>query len=220
LAPCQDDLDRLAGRDGVLGDLDGMDVAIPTEARADRVGEWGSRGRCRAPGCGTGQLGGAWPGGALQGFEDGRLGDPVATLEIGGLRVERRDRRERVGQVVEHQDEVGLDERGERHAYRILLRQGDRRLEAGDGVIGEGPDGTAREAGHPVGRLDAPARDEGADRGKRVRRFDRVDGKVRGVGRNRDGPGLDAGESVAHLQEPPRADAEEGIAPQPLTALD
>ena len=37
LAPGEHDLDRLAGRDGVLGDLDRVDVLVAAEARVDRV---------------------------------------------------------------------------------------------------------------------------------------------------------------------------------------
>ena len=39
LAPREHDLDRLAGRDGVLGDLDGVDVLVAPEARADGAAE-------------------------------------------------------------------------------------------------------------------------------------------------------------------------------------
>ena len=68
-------------------------------------------------------------GGPLEGLEDGRLGDPVAALEVGRLGVERGDRRQGVGQVVEDEDEVGLDERGRRDADRVAVGQRDGRLE-------------------------------------------------------------------------------------------
>ncbi len=54
----------------------------------------------------------------------------VAALEIRRLGVERGDRRQRVGQVVEHEDEVGLDEGRGRDADRVALGERDRRLEA------------------------------------------------------------------------------------------
>ena len=65
----------------------------------------------------------------LEGLEDRPLGDPVATFEVGRLGVERGDRRQRVGQVVEDEDEVGLDERRGRHADRIGVGQRHGRLE-------------------------------------------------------------------------------------------
>ena len=60
------------------------------------------------------------------------LGDPVAALEVGRLGVERGDRRQRVGQVVEDEDEVGLDEGGRRDADRVALGQRHARLEDAD----------------------------------------------------------------------------------------
>ena len=51
-------------------------------------------------------------------------------------------------------------------------------------------------------------------------RFDRLDREVRRVGRLGHGAGLDAGDAVADLEQPPRPDAEERIAPEPLAALD
>ena len=57
--------------------------------------------------------------GPLERVEDRRLGDPVAALEVGRVGVERGDRRQRVGQVVEDEDEVGLDERRHRDADRV-----------------------------------------------------------------------------------------------------
>ena len=120
LAPREHDLDRLAGRDRVLGDLDGVDVLVAPEARLDRrlaaSRAWRRprSGRAPAPIGRAGQLGRGRARGPLERLEDRRLGDPVAALEVGRLGVERRDRRQRVGQVVEDEHEVGLDERGRR----------------------------------------------------------------------------------------------------------
>ena len=66
-----------------------------------------------AAGCRRRDLGGARAGRPFERLEDRRLGDPVAALEVGRLGVERGDRRQRVGQVVEDEDEVGLDEGGQ-----------------------------------------------------------------------------------------------------------
>ena len=49
LAAGQDDLDRLAGGDRVLGDLDGVDVLVAAEARVDRRGGRGVVGRRPRP---------------------------------------------------------------------------------------------------------------------------------------------------------------------------
>ena len=113
LAPGEDDLNGLSGSDRVFRDLDGVDVGVTAEARVDPV---------VAEACRSGQsrstrsahLGRAGPGRPLQCLEDRRLGNPVAALEVRRLGVERRDRRERVGEVVEDEDEVGLDEGGRR----------------------------------------------------------------------------------------------------------
>jgi hypothetical protein len=65
-----------------------------------------------------------------------------------------------VGQVVEDEDEVGLDERRGRRADRVALGQRDGRLERRDRVVGERADRAAGEPRHALGRLDAAARDE------------------------------------------------------------
>ena len=153
-------------------------------------------------------------------LEDRLLGDPVAALEIGRVGVERGDRRQRVGQVVEDQDEVGLDEGGGRDADRVTLGEWHGRLERRDRVVRERTDGAAGEARHPVGRLDAAARDEGADGVERVGRGDGLDRQVGRIGRLGHRPGLDPGEAVADLEEPARPDAEERVATEPLPALD
>ena len=217
LASREHDLDRLAGRDRVLGHLDRVDVLLAAEARVDGAGE--RRGavasRRRA-----GELGGARARGPLQRLEDGRLGDPVAAFEVGRVGVERGDRRQRVGQVVEDEDQVGLDERRRRDADRVVVRERDGGLEGRHGVVGDGPDGAAGEPWHPVGRFDPAAADELADRVERIGRGVRLDRQVGGVGRDRDGSGLDPGATVADLEESARADAEEGVAAQPLAAFD
>ena len=94
------------------------------------------------------------------------------------------------------------------------------RLEHADRVIRQGPDRAAREARHALGRLDAPARGEGPDGIERVGPVGRLDRQVGSVGRDRDRPGLDAGDAVAHLEQAPRPDAEERIAAEPLAAFD
>ena len=91
---------------------------------------------------------------------------------------------------------------------------------ARDRVVGERADGAAGEARHALGRLDAAARDEAADGGQRVGAPARLDRQVRGVGRDGHRPGLDPGDAVADLEEPPRADAEERVAAEALAALD
>ena len=129
LATSEHDLDRLARGDGVLGDLDRLDVGVATEARLDRPlrGDHGGAVRRRpapplpdrALGRGPASLRGGRPSTALEGVEDGRLGDAIATLEVRRVRVQRRDGRERVGEVVEDEHQVGLDEGGGRHADRV-----------------------------------------------------------------------------------------------------
>ena len=226
LPSSQHDLDRLAGRDRVLGHLDRVDVLVPPEAglggRTERGRRDGSRGR---PGAvdrpwPTVQLRRARSRRSVERVEDGLLRDAIATLEVGRVRVERGDRRQRVGQVVEDEDEVGLDERGHRDADRVALRERDRALERGDGVVRERSDGATGEPRHAVGRLDAPTRHERADGGQRVVRLDRLDRQVGGIGRLRDGPGLDPRLSTADLEEAPRPHAEERIPPEALAALD
>ena len=108
----------------------------------------------------AGQLGGRRPRGPLERLEDRLLGDPVAALEIRRLGVQRRDRRERVGQVVEDEDEVGFDERRRRRPTGSASGSGHASARSRHGVVGQRPDGAAGEPGHPLGRLDPPARHE------------------------------------------------------------
>ena len=120
LAPGEDDLDRLAGRDRVLRAADGGLVGVAPERglRRRRTPRHRPRRRRRRPrggGAGRpGHLGGARAGRPLEGLEERPLGDPVALLEARRVGVERGDRRQRVGQVVEDEDEVGLDEARQR----------------------------------------------------------------------------------------------------------
>ncbi len=217
------DLDGLAGRDGVLGDLHGTHVGVSPETRLDRT--LGGR-RClptrtttRIPTAAR-DLGGGRPGGPFERLEDRGLGDPVASFEVRRLRVQRRDGGQRVGQVVEDQDEVRLDERRGRDADRIVLRQRDAGLERGDGVVRKRADGTAGEPGHPLNGEHASTRDEPPDGIERVRSVVDDDRQVRGVDRDRDGAGLDAGAAVADLQQPAWADPDERVAAEPLSPFD
>ncbi len=134
--------------------------------------------------------------------------------------MERRDRRQRVGQVVEDDHEVGLDECRRRGADRVGVGQRHARLEGRDRVIRERADGAARESGQPLARLDLPARHEGANRLERIRRRCRPGRQARVVAVDADGPVLDRRPAVANFEEPPRANPEERIAPEPLPALD
>ena len=52
------------------------------------------------------------------------------------------------------------------------------------------------------------------------RTIDRVEGQVRRVRRNRDGPGLDAGPAIADFEQAARANAQERVAAQALATLD
>ncbi len=59
-----------------------------------------------------------------------------------------------------------------------------------------------------------------ADRVERVRRLRRVDRQIRRVLADRDGSRQRPRNAVADLEQPPRADAEEAVPPEPLAALD
>ena len=168
----------------------------------------------------TGHLGLARTRRPLERLEDRGLGDAVSGLEVRRLGVERGDRRQRMRQVVEHEHEVGLDERRGRDADGVALGEWHGRLEGGHSVVRERPDGTAGEPRHPLGRLDATTRDEGSDGGQRVGTVERLDGQARRVDGFGHRSGLDASDAVAHLEQPPGTDAKERIAPQPLPALD
>ena len=100
--------------------------------------------------------------------------------------------------------------------------QRDGRLEDGDRVVGERADGAAGEARHPLGRLDAAARDERADARRAGRRAVDVSiGRSGRVGRARStGRVWIRATAVADLEEPARADAEERVAAEALAALD
>ena len=231
LAPSQDDLDGFACRDGVLGDLDGTDVGLASQARVDSF-----RGQADpAPGCraraSTGparglragpvrHLGCRRPGSSLQRLEDRPLGDAIAALEIRRRRVQRGDRGEIVGQVIEHQDQVGLDERRGGNTDRVAFRERDGRLEGGDGVVGERAHCSARESRHAVARLDPPPRDEPTQGVQRVGRLEGLGRQRRVVLVDRHGPRLDRRRRPTDLEQPPRDDAQERVAAQALAAFD
>jgi hypothetical protein len=122
--------------------------------------------------------------------------------------------------MVEHEDEIGLDERGGRDAHRVALRQRDGRLEDRHRIVGERTHCPAGEPRHAGRRHDAPPWHEAADRVERIRGFGDVERQIRCVLRHRDRPGLRSSDAVADLEEPPRADTKERVASQPLPALD
>ena len=88
-------------------------------------------------------------------------------------------------------------------------------------VVREGADGAAGEARHALGRLDAAARDEGADGVQRV-----THRRPCGTGRSGVYVGTVTGRvwmrasAVADLEQAARPDAEERVAAEPLAALD
>jgi len=86
--------------------------------------------------------------------------------------------------------------------------------------VGERSDRPAGETRHPLGRLHATAGHETTDGVERVVRPDGLDRQVGREDRLGHGSGLDAGEAVAHLEQPARPDAEERIPPETLAALD
>ena len=228
LAAGEDDLDRLAGGDRVLRAADGGLVGVPPQRGLRRSHAGSGRGGgarsggARGGGC-RGQardLGGARTSGPLEGLEQGSLGDAVALLEARGVGLERGDRGERVGQVVEDEDEVGLDEARQRDADRVGRRERHGRLEDRDGVVGEGADGAAREARHPLGRLDPPAGQEVPQGDEGVVGRDLGDRQVGRVLDDADRAVLDPGAAVADLEQPARPDAEEAVPPQALAAFD
>ncbi len=125
-----------------------------------------------------------------------------------------------MGQVIEHDHEVGLDERGRRGADRIALRQRHGRLEDGHSVVGERPDTAAREARHAFRRCDPATRHELANGLERIGRRLGLGREVGMVGRDVERARLDVRETVMDLEEAPRAGPEEGVPPQPLPAFD
>ena len=80
------------------------------------------------------ELGGGGSGGPLERLEDGPLGDAIAALEVGRRGLERGDGAQVVGQVVEDEDEVGLQEGGRGHPDVVDVGHPDR-LELADGVV-------------------------------------------------------------------------------------
>ncbi len=230
LAPGQDDLDRLPRRDRVLRALHGGLVGLAPQrglrqpalavGSGSGTGSGGWGGRRGWPGRRPGDLGGARAGRLLERLEERPLGDPVALLEARRVGVERGDRRQRVGEVVEDEDEVGLDEARQGHPDRVGRGERDRRLEDRDGVVGERADGAAGEARHSLGRLDPPAREEGANGGERVVGRELGHRQVGRVVDHADRAVLDAGPPATDFEEPPRPDAQEAVPPQALAALD
>ena len=217
LAAREHDLDGLTAGDGFLGHPDRGDVLVATERALDGSGQGLRRD------CATGrdpQFGGARPLGPLERLEDGRFGDPVAALEVRRLGMQRRDGRQRVGQVIEDEDEVRLDERGRGHADRITVGQRDARLEGAHGVVGQGADGPTGKPRHTVGRQDAALGDERPDGVERIGRLECLDGQVRCVVAHRHRAGLNAGDAGADLEQATRTGAQEGVAAGPLPALD
>ena len=201
-----------------------MDVLVPAEARLDRAladgGRAAGRRRSAAPGGRAGQLGDGRPGGALERVEDGRLGDPVAALEVGRLGVQRGDRRQRVGEVVEDKDEVGLDER--RPAGTPTGSEAGRGTVGSNvlhGVVGERPDRPAHEPGHALLRRDPAARGERPERGEGVGRREGLGRQARVVLGDAVRPGLDRGAAVADRQQAARPRPEERVPPEAFAAL-
>ena len=226
LAPGKDHLDRLALGDRLLGNLDGVDVLVAAEAgRAglvagrNRLGLATSRhpARRRAQ---AGQLGRRRPRSPVEGLEDRPLGDPVAAVEVGDLGVQGGDRADRMGQVVEDDDQVGLDERGGRHADRIGRGLGHARLEGTHRVVGQGADGTAGEAGHALDRQDLAPGQERPQAAQRIDRLDGLDRQVRVEPIHAQRPALDGRPAAAHLEQPARADPQEAVAAESLAAFD
>ena len=221
LAAREHDLDGLAGRDGVLGSDDGRLVRLTTEAGLDRAFELDGHRRTGtgAGARGRGQLRDRGSGGPLEGLEDGSLGDPVATLEVGRGGLERGDGAQRVGQVVEDEDEVGFKEGCRRDADVVDVGQGHR-LELADGVVRQGADGAAGEARHALQRHDRSSRHERPDGGDRIRHLERLAGQAGVEDILGEWPIDDARRRPADLQRPPRADAKERVTPDALAALD
>ena len=100
------------------------------------------------------------------------------------------------------------------------VREGHGRLEDRDRVVGEGPDGAAREARHVVPRLNPTSADERSQRCQRIRGIGGPDGKLGVVPIHGDRALLDARLAVADLEQLPWPDAEERVPAQALPALD
>ena len=133
-----------------------VDVAVAAEARVDVLLVTAARRRSAvAAGARRRELGRAGPRRPLQRLEDRPLGDPVAALEVGRVRVERRDR-------------LSVWVRWSKTRTRSLSMNaavgtptgsrsgsGTRGLERGDRVVRERADRTAREARHALRGQDA-----------------------------------------------------------------
>ncbi len=125
-----------------------------------------------------------------------------------------------MGQVVEHEHEVGLDEGRRRHAGRIRFGKGYRGLEDRHGVVGQRAHRAAGEARHPVPRRHAPAGHERTQRGQWIGCLRDADRQVRRVLDDPDRSVLDPGMAGPNLQQAAGPHAEEGVAPEALPALD
>ena len=126
--------------------------------------------------------------------------------------MEAGDRADRVGQVVEDEDEVRLDEARRRDADRVGVGQRDGRLEDRHRVVGEGADGAAGEARHALEREHPAPADERAQRGQRIGGRKPLDRQVGSIGVDAQRPGLDRRHPVADLEQAARPDAEEAVA--------
>ena len=179
LAPGEHDLDRLAGRDRVLGDLDGVDVLVAPEARLDRVLAR-TAAASRAPWRRRPSAAGAAPGRRSRPRSAGpsarapRRSPPRRSGSGPRGRAPRCGaRRSRSGvwvrwsktrtRSVSMKAAVGDADRDRDRAAGRSARRRDR-------VVGQRADGAAGEARHALGRQDAAARHEAADRVERVGR--------------------------------------------------
>ena len=229
LAPCEDDLDRLAGGDRLLRVDDRTLERVAPQARAD-AGRLARRVRVHRhiprgihgllDGCAEGRLVGGGTAGPLERLPHRALRDPVALLDPGRLRVERGDRRERVREVVEDEDQVGLKECRERHPHRVGSRERHGGLERGHRVVPQGADRAADESWHALDRERAPEGHERAQGVERIRRRHRGHRERAIPARLLDRPRLHARAGIVHREDPAGAHPEEAVPTQALAALD
>ena len=148
-------------------------------------------------------LGRARSRGPFQRLEDRRLGDPIATFEVRRLGVQGGDRRQRVGEMVEHEHQIGLDEGGHGDPDGIALGQRHAWLERRHRVVASAPTAPPVNRGMPsAGRTRRRGTKSGSRRaGPRPAASRPAD---RRIGRDRDRPRLDPGQPVAHVEQAPR----------------